>query len=302
MTLYARGALLAAIGTIFYGLLGLAIKFTGEYAGFWHIMAGRGLVGLLMVIATAKFLGVRLSNGQTPGMLLTATANFGASALITLALTTIPIFEALVLWYLLPAWTTILAARFLGDKISRVGIFCTCLAISGAVVVLWPQDGQMGSSLSWGHLAGLCSALSAAVAFVLIRHHSNQHGLAHFFHFCLVTLICSCAIVILRSDPVLPPSTALNGILLIGLLGGIGQMMIFASVAYMPPAGVTIICMGEIVVAAIGAYFLFDERLTLNMFCGGVMIVGAGLGINLYTAYLARRLQSLRTPGEQARE
>ena len=298
MTHYSRGAFLAVTGTVFYGLIGLAIKFSGESASVWQMMASRGLLGVFLVAAIARFMGIRLWTNQTMGMLLTAFFNFSASSLITVALTTIPIFEALVLWYLLPAWTTLLAAKFLGERITRIGSLFLLMAIAGAVIVLWPANGMSSFGLHWGHLAGLCSSLSAALGFVSIRHYSGHHGLSHFFHFCLVTLVLSSVLQLFSAGPFLPPAVALTGITMVAILGGLGQMLMFASVAYLPPAGVTVISMGEIVVAGIGAYVIFNETITLTMLCGGAMIVGGALGINLYGAYLAKQL-AMATAGEE---
>ncbi len=294
MTSYSRGVCLAVVGTFFYAFLGLSIKFAGQTTGIWQIMLGRALFGLLLAVVLARLTGIRLSNGQTPGMLLTALANFGAAALVTVALTSIPIFEALVLWYLLPAWTTLLAARFLGDKITLFGAFCIMVSICGAVVVLWPEGGGTTSGLEWGHLAGLCSSFSAASAFVLIRYHRGQHALGHFFHFCVVALVLSGILIAFQSGPAIPPAAALAGIGSAALCGGLGQILIFASVAYIPPTEATLITMGEIIVAAVGAYFLFDEGITPRILIGGLMIIGAGLGINLYNSWKSKPSQDAR--------
>lgn len=289
MTTYSRGVLLAVTGTFFYGFLGLAIKFSGESsATVWQIMAGRGLLGILLVTLIARVFNIRLITGDTKGMLLIGLFNFTGSALITVALTSIPIFEALILWFLLPAWTTLLAVRFLGERITAVIALCLLMAIGGAVVVLWPEEGAGISGLSWGHLAGLFSALSAAVGFICIRRYSGHHPLSHFFHFCVVALVAAGILQLFQDTPYVPPVMALSGIAVAGLLGGLGQMMIFAAVKFIPPGAVTVISMGEIIVAAVGAYFLFNESVTLAVFCGGGMIIAAAFGINLYNARRAK--------------
>lgn len=289
MTTYTRGVLIAAVGTFFYGFLGLAVKFSGESsATVWQIMAGRGLLGMLMVTVIAHAFGIRLLTGDTKGMLLIGLFNFMGSALITVALTSIPIFEALILWFLLPAWTTLLAVRFLGERLTVVIALCLLLAISGAAIVLWPEEGAGLSGLSWGHLAGLFSALSAAVGFICIRRFSGHHPLSHFFHFCLVAFITAGTLHLFQDAPYVPQTMALSGIAVAGLLGGLGQMMLFAAVKFIPPGAVTVISMGEIIVAAVGAYFLFNESVTVAVYCGGGMIIAAAFGINLYNARRAK--------------
>lgn len=294
MTLYTRGTLLAMGGTFVYGLLSLSIKASGEYADVWQIMTGRGLGGLLLAFLCARALGIRLVNGQVSGMLLTAVCNFSAVSLITLALTTIPLFEALVLWYLLPVWMTLFSRLLLGERVSRFGLCCTALAVSGTMVVLWPQSGATFSGLSWGHLAALCSPIAASAAFVLIRLHAAQPSLAHFFYLSAVTLVASSLALLLQGVPAPLPLIGVARISLVALLAGMGQVMVFAAVACISPSVVAVICLGEIVIAAIGAYVLFDERLTLNMACGGAMIVIAAVGINWYhVARNKRPAQSL---------
>lgn len=236
------------------------------------------------------------------GNVAAATANFGASALITLALTTIPIFEALVLWYLLPCLDHHTGRPLFGrQNFPRRHLLHLPGYLRGGGRFMAARRAD-GFNLSWGHLAGLCSALSAAVAFCAYPASLKPARLGALFPF-----LPGHAYMLLRHghSAVRPGSTAFHRSERYSSYRPFGRHRPDDDIrlcCLYAPCRVTIICMGEIVVAAIGAYFLFDERLTLNMFCGGVMIVGAGLGINLYTAYLARRLQSLRTPGEQARE
>lgn len=286
MTTYSRGVLLAVTGSFFYGFLGLAIKFSGESsATVWQITAGRGLLGIVMVALIARAFGIRLITGDTKGMLLIGFFNFIGSVLITVALTSIPIFEALILWFLLPAWTTLLAVRFLGERITAVIALCLLMAIGGVVVVVWPEGGATISDLSWGHLAGICSALAASVGFICIRRNSGHHPLSHFFHFCVVALVVGGTLQLFQDVPFVPSDKALSGIAVAGLFGGLGQMILFAAVKFIPPGAVTIISMGEIIVEVVGAYFLFNESVTLAVFCGGGMIIAAAIGINLYNAH-----------------
>ena len=169
---------------------------------------------------------------------------------------------------------------------------CLVLAVTGAVIVLWPEA-ETGlteqAGLRWGHLAGLFSSLFAAVGFVCIRRFSARHPLAHFFHFSVVAFVLTVLVQLLHDGPAIPPAAALTGIAIGGMLGGLGQMMIYAAVAYIPPGSVTVISMGEILVAAVGAYFLFNESISPGVFCGGAMILAAAFGINYDSARTANR-------------
>jgi drug/metabolite transporter (DMT)-like permease len=235
-------------------------------------------------------LRIKLYDGQTPGMILTALANLAAAACVTVALTSIPIFEALVLWYLFPVWTMLLAARFLGDKISLSGLGFLALAVGGALIILWPEQKSAGSVLGLGHLAGLCSSFSIAAAFVLIRHYKRQSAAGHFFFFCLAASLLSCAMVGMQPGPMLPPPGAFAAISAVGLSGCASMVLVFRAVAFIPPAKVAILTMSEIVISATLAYFFFGESISARMLCGGLMIIGAGAGINMRKARTANDL------------
>lgn len=281
---YGKGVALACLGTFFYAFLGLSIKLAGPYTDTWQLMLGRGLIGASVIGLVAWYQHISLFGGKWKGRILTGAANFGAAVLITVALTSIPIFEALILWYILPAWTKLLSWRFLGEKIALIEAVLIALALAGVAIMLWPEGGNETAGIGWGHVAGLGSSLCAASAFVLMRKHADQHAYSHFFYFCVFSVIASTIPVLLFSAPLIPSADGLYGMLTVACFGCIGQVIIYSSIAYIPPVNVAIITMGEIFISAIVASLFLGEALTMQMLGGGGLVIVAAMTLNSYHA------------------
>lgn len=291
---YGKGTALACIGTLFYALLGISIKLAGNNADMWQIMIGRGLVGAVAMLILAHVMGVPLFAGKPTARLIPAIANFAAAAFITIALMVIPIFEALVLWYIFPVWTTLLSWKLLGEPLSFVVGGLIALAMLGVVIMLWPSAGVETTGLHWGHIAGLLSSFCAATAFVSMRVYSNLHGVAHFFNFCVFSLIASLIPMLIFSSPVIPSVAGLEGIFYVALAGCLGQVLIYSAIIYIPPANVAVITTGEIFIAAIIAMLFLGEVLTVQMVVGGLLVIFAALALTLYQNYQKKRNQPSR--------
>lgn len=285
---YGKGISLACLGTIFYAFLGLSIKVAGDYADVWQLMVGRGLIGAVIMATLARVWHISLAKGRIRERFFTGAANFAAAAFVTVALMTIPIFEALILWYIFPAWTTLLSWRFLGERLTPVGGALIVLALTGIVIMLWPEGG-VASGFHWGHVAGLASSVCAASAFVLMRKYADQHAVSHFFYFCLFSVAFSSLPLLLFSPSILPSSDGMLGILAVALIGCIGQVIIYSAIAYIPPANVAIITMGEIFIAAIVASLFLGEQLTVRMIVGGSLVIVSGLALNVYHALSGKK-------------
>lgn len=302
---YGKGVALASLGTFFYAFLGLSIKVAGAYADIWQIMVGRGIIGAVVIALLAHCRHIPLSGGNWRGRIVTGAANFGAAALVTVALTTIPIFEALILWYIFPAWTTLLSWRFLKVPLTPTGGALVALALVGVTIMLWPDGSLETSGFHWGHLAGLGSSLCAASAFVLMRKYADQHAVSHFFYFCVFSVLVSCIPVALFSSPILPSADGTLGILAVALFGCVGQVIIYSAIAYIPPANVAIITMGEIFISAIVASLFLGEKLTVQILAGGSLVIFSGLALNIHHVLAARaalRNSGVKIPGKAFHE
>jgi len=190
------------------------------------------------------------------------------------------VMRVVLLFYLAPVWTMLLARLLLAEKLTGPGYGLMLLALSGAVAMLWQP--QMGWPLprSAAELIGLSAGAMFALSNVLVR---KTAGIA--IELKVLAVFAGCAAIgavwILFSAPV--PVTwphSLDQAMLLLLLS-----VVVLSVNFAVQYGLTrvsanraiVIYLFELVVTAVSAWWLVGELLTLKEWCGGMLIITAGL-------------------------
>lgn len=189
------------------------------------------------------------------------------------------VVRVLLLFYLAPLWTIAFARLLLDEKLSLHGYLVIGLSLSGAIVMLWqPQTGFL-LPLSYGDWMGLSAGIMFALSNVLSRRnqfHSVQlKSLAVWAGVTLVALAYA-----FFGEAAMPSHISTeSGLLLLGLgiiVFGLSVMVQYG-LNHVPANRAIVIMLFELVVAAVAAYFLTDEALTMKEWVGGAMIISASL-------------------------
>jgi drug/metabolite transporter (DMT)-like permease len=252
----------------------------------YRILAQAGISGPLAVTLTyggAFVLGVGLFRPQ-PRMswmlaaiaLSTGWANVG----FTLAVVYGDVMRVVLLFYLAPVWTMLFARLLLGERLSGAGLGLMLMALAGTAVMLWQP--QMGWPLprSAAEWLGLSAGAMFALSNVLIRRTAlisiELKVLAVFFGG-----IVAGAASMLVVEPVTDVAMQVaDQALLLSILA-----LVILAVNFGVQYGLTrvsanraiIIYLFELVVTAVSAWLLAGEALTAKEWCGGSMIIAAGL-------------------------
>ncbi len=252
------------------------------YRALDHAGVG-GALAVTLTYAGAFALGVilfrprlRLSWMLAAIALSAGWANVG----FTLAVIYGDVMRVVLLFYLAPAWTILFARLLLGEKLSRAGFALMLFALAGAAVMLWqPRIGWPlpSSAAEW---LGLSAGAMFALSNVLIRKTPHiaieLKVLAVFFGG--VVAGAACVIFTAPAGDVWVP--VLDQALLLMIL-----TVVILAVNFAVQYGLTrisanraiVIYLFELVVTAVAAWLLADEVLSLKEWCGGIMIVAAGL-------------------------
>lgn len=190
------------------------------------------------------------------------------------------VMRVLLLFYLAPLWTIIFARFLLHEKLSLRGYRVIFLSLAGAVTMLWQPSSSIPLPSSYGDWMGLAGGIVFALSNVLIRkdqgHSIQLKSLAVWLGVVLVGLIYS---LLLSTLPVLSNISLDLWLLLLatGLAVFVLSLVVQYGLTYVPANQAIVILLFELVVAAIAAYFLANESMTLNEWIGGAMIVSASL-------------------------
>ena len=191
------------------------------------------------------------------------------------------VMRVMLLFYLSPLWTVLLGRWWLGERLSRAAIIMFALAMTGSIIMLWNPD----IGWPWPHGMADWLALMASIAFsinnVLARKLASvsmgmKTGVVWWG-----VVVTSIIVLIWQQAPVpeVTPSVWVGAILL-GLLGitamtiavlyGVGKMPVYRS---------SVIMLFELIVAAIAAWILTNEVMTMQEWIGGSLILVAAYGV-----------------------
>lgn len=81
---------------------------------------------------------------RTPGLWLLMAAAGLTNICFNWAVTIGDVVRVVILFYLMPAWSILLAWRFLGERPTAGALVRLLLAFAGVLLVLWPADGDLG--------------------------------------------------------------------------------------------------------------------------------------------------------------
>lgn len=212
-------------------------------------------------------------------LMLIALAAGGCNLGYVLATVRGEVMRVLLLFYLAPLWTVLLARRLLDESLNRTGGAVIALSLAGAAVMLWQPSLGLPLPKSGAEWLGLAAGFLFALTNVLIRRTAHLSiELKSMAVFAGVVAVGLCVLPFEAPSAALPPQAwpwvlvlTLGAVLLaVNLVVQFGLMRTPANRA-------VVIFLFELVVAAVSSWLLAGEAMGVREWLGGAMIVGASL-------------------------
>lgn len=190
------------------------------------------------------------------------------------------VVRVLLLFYLSPLWTVLFARFLLHEKLNRAGWAVMALAAGGALAMLW-QPGDWPLPRNYAEWLGLSAGVMFAASNVISRHldgvAEGAKAVSIWAGVAVLTVI-GLALKPAELDFMAAAETA-TWLLLLGVGLAIGSMTyaVQYGLARVPANQAIVIFLFELVVAAVAAYFLSDERMGVQEWVGAAMIITASL-------------------------
>jgi drug/metabolite transporter (DMT)-like permease len=190
------------------------------------------------------------------------------------------VVRVLLLFYLSPLWTVLFARFLLHEKLNRAGWAVMALAAGGALAMLW-QSGDWPLPRNYAEWLGLSAGVMFAASNVISRHldgvTEGAKAVSIWAGVAVLTVI-GLALKPAELDFMADAETAI-WLLLLGVGLAIGSMTyaVQYGLARVPANQAIVIFLFELVVAAVAAYFLSDERMGVQEWVGAAMIITASL-------------------------
>ena len=214
-------------------------------------------------------------------LLLLAIAAGVTNVTFLVALTEGEVMRVMLLFYLSPLWTVLLGRWWLKEKLSLAAIAMLLIAMSGSIVMLWNND----IGWPWPHGVADWLALTASIAFSINNVQARKLGSVSMRVKTSVVwwgvVLTSILVLLIQQSPV--PDTSASVWISAWLLGWVAIVAMTVAVLYgvasMPVYRSSVIMLFELVVAAVGAWALTNEAMSLQEWLGGGLILIAAYGV-----------------------
>ena len=287
----------------------LACAYSGVVWGlFWiplRALDGSGITGawataLFYLVPAVLFLPIlvwrwRAIRAGGPGLLLTGLVTGIALVLYADGLVYTEVVRAMLLYYLTPVWSTLLARLFLGEAITPLRWLAIALGLCGLLVILGID---VGAPLprNLGDWMALGAGIFWAVAAVRMRGDTKNHALEFTsLHFVLGAPVALLIALLPIAGAHAPPDAATaTGVLpwLVPVLVIIvvpGSFAAMWGAYHLNPGIVGLLFMTEISVGTATAAIWAGEPFGLREIVGIVLITSAGLAESLPNLRMRRR-------------
>lgn len=187
----------------------------------------------------------------------------------------LPLAEATTLGYTVPIFATILGALILKEPTGWHRWGAVLVGFVGVLIVTQPGAGNLSTA---GVAAGLTSALFVAIVAIQLRHMSKSESPA-------TTVFWFSALSVIPLGIVYPffaeahDAATFGFLILIGLIGGVGQLALTASLRFAPVSTVVPMDYSSLIWATIYGFLLFGVLPGPWTWLGAPIIIASGLYI-----------------------
>jgi drug/metabolite transporter (DMT)-like permease len=188
------------------------------------------------------------------------------------ALTLIPIGQVVAIEFTMPIWTAILAASFLGERITSWKGAAILLGLVGVIIIVRPATGQVDP----GQLIALGAAIGFGISMVLVKSLTRTESALQVIFWMLVV----------QSTAGLLPTLALwtwpsahgwGWIIVIGVCGTFSHYCLASAMRYADATVVVPMDFLRVPLTATAGWLLYSERLDIFTGLGAALILAGNL-------------------------
>jgi len=232
----------------------------------------RNLFGLMALAPILVKIGVSSIKTNVIHLhLLRSLAGISAMYCFFYALAKLPLADAMLLKISAPLFIPIFAFIWISEIISTRTILAILVGFFGVILVLKPTG-----EIQLASLVGILGGALAAFAKVSIRRMSDTEPTSRIvFYFAAISLIIS-SIPLLNSW-ITPTNHEWLLLLLLGIVGTIGQLFLTRAYTLAPASRVGPFTYVSIVFASLIGWWFWNETLTLITIMGACLIIFSGI-------------------------
>ena len=228
---------------------------------------------------------------RTPALWLLVVAAGLTNAAFNWAVVIGDVVRVVLLFYLMPLWTVLLARLVLGERLTRAAALRIVLGAAGAAIVLWPARAATDAGLAArlplpGTLAdwlGVVGGASFAFNNVMLRREASrpEEGRAMAM-FAGAAIVCGALAAALSASGAIAPPPRVAGTWLLWTAGLTvlflaGNLALQYGAARLPANRTAVVMLSEVLFASLSALALGGGTLSVQLVVGGAFIVAGAL-------------------------
>lgn len=259
----------------------------------FQLMEMRSLIGLVLLWPLVRAAGglPALRTQRLREHAVRNTVHYAAQYAWFAALTMIPLAQVVAIEFTMPIWIVLLAALFLGERITASKVLAVALGLLGVGLIVRPST----SGLSPGQLVALAAALGFAVSVTMVKSLTRTDSAVTLMFWMLVVQS------LLGALPALwvwrwPSMATWGWVLLVAFCGTFSHYCMARALRHADATVVMPMDYLRVPLSALAGWLLYAERMDLLTVAGTALILGGNL-LNLRPAGRARTARpALRNP------
>ena len=257
----------------------VAARELGHDVPIFVMMLFRSLIAtvILAPIVLAKGeIGARL--GQFPLHVVRNAIHYAAQYAWFSALLLIPLAHVISIEFTMPMWVAILAALFLGERLTRAKLFAVALGLAGIVVIVRPGVAAAGTGHVYALLAAVGFGCSVTLTKFLTRRDSPLTVI--FLMFAIQSVIGALPAY---ANWTWPQGQDWLWVAVIGIVGTFSHFCLSKALSLADATLVMPIDLLRVPLSALAGWWLYSEGFDLYSIAGALLILAANT-INLLQA------------------
>lgn len=265
------GALLIILSELMFASMGAAVKQAALTLSPEMLVFARNAVGLLLIVPLVWQRGTSLRSEILPIHLLRASLGVSAMYCFFYALANLHLAEGMLLKMTSPLFMPLIAWLWLSERAQRITLLAVPVGFFGVALVLQPEGEYNPAAL-----VGVLGGLFAAFAKVTVRRLGRSEPVTRtVFYFSLFATLVST--VPLGWSWQTPAQGEWLFLLLIGLLGTIGQLFLTRAYAVGATARLAPFTYTSVLFGVLYGYLFWQELPSTSFWFGALLIAGAGV-------------------------
>ena len=260
---------LMILSTFAFAIVNTIIKFMDEYSEY-QLVFFRSIVSLTITLVQMRLLNINPLGVNRPILLLRGVSGFIALILMYILIKNVSLGSAVMLQYLSPIFTAIIAVFLLKEKIKIKQWFYLLLCAMGVGVLKWSSIGLSFQML----LIGLGSAGLSGLAYNCIRIcKETDHPLVAVFYFPLVGTPLALIFTFFLSEWITPSWEDIGLILILGFFTQVAQVSMTKALHSDKAANVAVFKYLGVLHAFLIGWLIFGEPISLITTLGIAIIL-----------------------------